>query len=138
MTLFANSAHSPPLPPHLPDVEADGVHHCRLDYLLPREHPPGDGNGLGGVAVGDVLCPLAVDHVVIDKRVGHQDILQVLHKLQASKKLQVGLSGQNQGTIQDLSLRTGVLTIKVSWLRCPGYGALIIEVSDYVVLIMVS
>lgn len=88
-----------PLPPHLPDVEADGVHHCGLYYLLPREYPPGDGDGLCEVTVGDVLGPLAVDHVEVDARVRGEDLLQVLHERQAGKKLQVRLLRTKPGKI---------------------------------------
>ena len=50
----------------LPYVEADRIDDCRLDDLLPREHAPGHGDGLGGVTVRGVLGADLVDDVIVD------------------------------------------------------------------------
>ena len=37
---------------YLPNVEADRIHHCRLDNLSTKEHTAGHSIGLRGVTVG--------------------------------------------------------------------------------------
>ena len=84
-----NSCHQ--ISSHLPNVKADWIHDSWLDDLPPWEHTPCDGNGLGGVTVGDVLCTQLVHHVVVHLRVVAQHLQQDLHMLRTSEELKIGL-----------------------------------------------
>ena len=75
----------------LPYVEADGVDDCRLDDLLPREHAPSDGDGLGGVTVRGILGTDLVDNVIVDPLVARQHLKEGGGELWTGKKLKISL-----------------------------------------------
>ena len=76
---------------HLPNIEADRVYNSWLNNLFSRKDAPRHGDGLGGVAVSDVLGPLLVDNVVVDPRIARQNLFQCHHKARAGEELKIGL-----------------------------------------------